>query len=229
MLQRLAEKLDLRSPAAIRLENRALQEMMLVKQNLGDDNHEQELRFQQLFTVLRKLTSILPPEDTDDDSPELDRVNIAAGVFIPKTAKHQSDVRAKVGLERRGSQTFDVEGAGAEKLRSEAVPDDFNCPISLDLMKDPVIVATGQTYERACVQRWLDSGRRNCPKTGVLLSHVGLTPIYSLRSVIAQWCETNDIEVPKTSSSKPKQSKVPEYSAGERATVEHLLQKLRSG
>ncbi|ONM29813.1 plant U-box protein [Zea mays] len=28
------------------------------------------------------------------------------------------------------------------------IPDDFRCPISLDLMKDPVIVATGQTYER---------------------------------------------------------------------------------
>lgn len=26
------------------------------------------------------------------------------------------------------------------------IPDDFRCPISLDLMKDPVIVATGQVY-----------------------------------------------------------------------------------
>jgi hypothetical protein len=86
-----------------------------------------------------------------------------------------------------------------------------------------------QTYERACIQRWLDSGHRNCPKTGVLLPHLGLTPNYSLRSVIVQWCETHGIEVPKKSSSKPKPSKVPEYSAGERATVEHLLQKLRSG
>lgn len=28
--------------------------------------------------------------------------------------------------------------------RTPVIPDDFRCPISLDLMKDPVIVSTGQ-------------------------------------------------------------------------------------
>ena len=31
-----------------------------------------------------------------------------------------------------------------EKPKFPVIPDDFRCPISLDLMKDPVIVATGQ-------------------------------------------------------------------------------------
>ena len=31
-----------------------------------------------------------------------------------------------------------------DNLTSPVVPDDFRCPISLDLMKDPVIVSTGQ-------------------------------------------------------------------------------------
>ncbi|XP_024401002.1 U-box domain-containing protein 13 isoform X1 [Physcomitrium patens] len=228
-LQMLAEKLELRTPAAIRQENQALQEMMLEKQNLGDDNHEQEMCFQQLFTVLRKLTSILPPEESDEDTPELDRVNIAAGVYVSKATKHHAEIRAGLGIEGRGSQISDVESAGAEKAKMQVVPDDFKCPISLDLMKDPVIVATGQTYERACIQRWLDSGHKTCPKTGVLLTHLGLTPNYSLRSVIAQWCESVGMEVPNQVSSKPKPSKLLEYSSGERATVEHLLLKLRSG
>lgn len=30
------------------------------------------------------------------------------------------------------------------KHRSPVIPDDFRCPISLELMKDPVIVSTGQ-------------------------------------------------------------------------------------
>lgn len=144
VLEKLAEKLELRTPAAIRQENRALQEMMLEKQNLGDDNHEQEISFQHLFTVLRRLTSILPPEDTGDDTPELDRVNTAAGVFVPKTSKLQPEIRAGAGLDRRNSLSTDVGGTGAEKVKTQVVPDDFKCPISLDLMKDPVIVATGQ-------------------------------------------------------------------------------------
>lgn len=147
ILEKLAEKLDLRTPGAIRQENRALQEMMLEKDNSDDDGCEHDLSFQQLFTVLRKLTSILPSEDTDDETPELDRVNIAAGVFIPKGAKHHSEVRAGVGLERRGAQPVDVGGPVAEKGKLLVVPDDFKCPISLDLMKDPVIVATGQVSE----------------------------------------------------------------------------------
>lgn len=33
---------------------------------------------------------------------------------------------------------------GLIKHRSPIIPDDFRCPISLELMKDPVIVSTGQ-------------------------------------------------------------------------------------
>lgn len=36
------------------------------------------------------------------------------------------------------------EGKGLPKHRSPVIPDDFRCPISLELMKDPVIVSTGQ-------------------------------------------------------------------------------------
>lgn len=99
----------------------------------------------------------------------------------------------------------------------------------LEFSKLNVLCFCLQTYERACIQRWLDSGHKTCPKTGVLLTHLGLTPNYSLRSVIAQWCESVGMEVPNQVSSKPKPSKLLEYSSGERATVEHLLLKLRSG
>ena len=34
-----------------------------------------------------------------------------------------------------------------EKSKVPVIPDDFRCPISLELMKDPVIVATGQVSE----------------------------------------------------------------------------------
>lgn len=37
---------------------------------------------------------------------------------------------------------YDV--AESENLQSPVIPNDFRCPISLELMKDPVIVATGQ-------------------------------------------------------------------------------------
>lgn len=106
------------------------------------------------------------------------------------------------------------------------IPDDFRCPISLDLMKDPVIVATGQTYERGYIEMWLEAGHDTCPKTQQKLANKSLTPNYVLRSLITQWCEANGIEPPK----RPAQLRDAPLScsAAEHSNVLELLQKLSS-
>ncbi|KAJ6671804.1 U BOX DOMAIN-CONTAINING [Salix viminalis] len=53
-----------------------------------------------------------------------------------------------------------------QRCRSLLIPHEFLCPITLEIMVDPVIVATGQTYERESIQKWLNSNHRTCPKTG---------------------------------------------------------------
>lgn len=113
------------------------------------------------------------------------------------------------------------------KYRSPVIPDDFRCPISLELMRDPVIVSTGQTYERSCIQKWLDSGHKTCPKTQQNLSHTALTPNFVLKSLISQWCEANGIQPPKkiSTSRDKKPNNRPEC---DRATIKFLLEKLKS-
>ncbi|XP_057956067.1 U-box domain-containing protein 13-like [Malania oleifera] len=107
------------------------------------------------------------------------------------------------------------------------IPDDFRCPISLELMKDPVIVSTGQTYERSCIEKWLEAGHGTCPKTQQGLSSTTLTPNYVLRSLIAQWCEANGIEPPKRPGAS-RASKASACSPAERTKIEVLLRKLTS-
>ncbi|CAK9859856.1 unnamed protein product [Sphagnum jensenii] len=80
---------------------------------------------------------------------------------------------------------------------STSPPDEFRCPISLDLMIDPVIVASGQTYDRSSIARWIDAGHLTCPKSGQNLPHITLTPNYVLRSLISRWCEEHDIPFDK--------------------------------
>ncbi|KAL1558059.1 U-box domain-containing protein 13 [Salvia divinorum] len=112
--------------------------------------------------------------------------------------------------------------------KSLVIPDDFRCPISLELMKDPVIVSTGQTYERSCIEKWLEAGHSTCPKTQQALTSTALTPNYVLRSLIAQWCEANGIEPPKRpGSSRPKAGSA--CSPAERSKIGALLCKLTSG
>ncbi|EFJ15072.1 hypothetical protein SELMODRAFT_41798, partial [Selaginella moellendorffii] len=78
-------------------------------------------------------------------------------------------------------------------LSSSSIPDEYKCPISLELMRDPVIIATGQTYDRSSIQRWVEAGNITCPKSGQKLIHMTLIPNFALRSLIAQWCEKNKV------------------------------------
>lgn len=87
-----------------------------------------------------------------------------------------------------------------ERCRSMLIPHEFLCPISLEIMTDPVIIATGQTYERESIQKWLNSNHQTCPKTGETLSHLALAPNFALRNLIHQWCEKNSFELPKKES-----------------------------
>ncbi|XP_043701096.1 U-box domain-containing protein 14-like isoform X2 [Telopea speciosissima] len=110
--------------------------------------------------------------------------------------------------------------------RSPVIPDDFRCPISLELMKDPVIVSTGQTYERSCIKKWLDAGHKTCPKTQQTLVHTALTPNYVLKSLIAQWCESNGVELPKKQESCRNKKSGSSVSDCDRVAIDALLQKL---
>ncbi|KAF5198975.1 U-box domain-containing protein [Thalictrum thalictroides] len=124
---------------------------------------------------------------------------------------------------------IDKQASSDESPKSPVIPDDFRCPISLELMKDPVIVSTGQTYERACIEKWLEAGHGTCPKTQQTLSGSVLTPNYVLRSLIAQWCEANGIEAPKRPGSSRTSKSTSVCSPAERAKVDTLVSKLSSG
>ncbi|XP_028790890.1 U-box domain-containing protein 19-like [Neltuma alba] len=77
-------------------------------------------------------------------------------------------------------------------------PQDFRCPISLQLMADPVTLSTGQTYDRASIQKWLKAGNRTCPKTGEKLTNTELVPNTTLRKLIHQFCADNGVSTSKS-------------------------------
>lgn len=88
-----------------------------------------------------------------------------------------------------------------EKCPSLIIPNDFLCPLCLEIMVDPVIVASGQTFERRSIEKWIDAGHRTCPKTGQPLEHLSLAPNYALRNLIKQWCERNKVSLARREAS----------------------------
>lgn len=150
-------------------------------------------------------------------------------ILLKKIKDFMLTENPEIGLsskEQSHPRTGGKVSAGKKDIASLHIPEDFRCPISLDLMKDPVIVSTGQTYERAFIEKWLADGHSTCPKTQQVLTSKILTPNYVLRSLIAQWCEVNGIEPPQRSgSSQPSES----MTQAERSKYEALLHKLTSG
>ncbi|GAB2214234.1 hypothetical protein Droror1_Dr00018575 [Drosera rotundifolia] len=89
-------------------------------------------------------------------------------------------------------------GNGIGRLK----PVDLRCPISLEIMVDPVTISTGHTYERKSIVKWFKGGNPTCPKTGERIVSFELVPNLALKRLIAQYCVENGIDLPKLKSGR---------------------------
>ncbi|KAL5722009.1 RxLR effector protein Avr3a [Ranunculus cassubicifolius] len=71
------------------------------------------------------------------------------------------------------------------------IPNHFRCPISLDLMKDPVTLSTGITYDRESIEKWVEAGNLTCPVTNQVLTSLEQIPNHAIRRMIQDWCVAN--------------------------------------
>ncbi|MFS8009666.1 putative U box domain, armadillo-like helical, Zinc finger, RING/FYVE/PHD-type [Helianthus anomalus] len=71
------------------------------------------------------------------------------------------------------------------------IPTHFRCPISLDLMKDPVTLSTGITYDRESIEKWIRDGNQTCPVTNQVLTNFDQIPNHMIRRMIQDWCVEN--------------------------------------
>jgi hypothetical protein len=65
-------------------------------------------------------------------------------------------------------------------------PPDMLCPITQELMIEPVILADGHSYELSAITLWL-SKHNVSPMTGDVLPHKTPTPNYTLKKLIMAW------------------------------------------
>ncbi|KAK7344121.1 hypothetical protein VNO77_13418 [Canavalia gladiata] len=107
------------------------------------------------------------------------------------------------------------------KFENTTVPPNFLCPLSGHLMTDPVIFATGQTFDRPFIERWVNDVKRICAQTEQVLSDSVLTPNSLVHEMITQWCKEH-----RTESSKPEDLDEGQITDEHRQRVSSLLQKL---
>ncbi|KAG9453563.1 hypothetical protein H6P81_006467 [Aristolochia fimbriata] len=118
--------------------------------------------------------------------------NLISLVEYSKSLIFRDDNISEVTGELNGQWKQDGALASGGSMASH-IPDEFRCPITLDMMRDPVIISSGHSYDRGAIAEWINSGHHSCPKSGRKLIHTALIPNFALRSLISQWCQDNNV------------------------------------
>ncbi len=73
------------------------------------------------------------------------------------------------------------------RLRSRP-PEVILCPITTEIMVDPVVAADGHTYERKAIEAWLRNNNTS-PKTNLQLKHKELIPNQAVRELVREFLD----------------------------------------
>ncbi|WOL00373.1 U-box domain-containing protein 5 [Canna indica] len=167
-----ASRLKLTSPKAILLERRSLNKL-LDKLNELDTKKEKIVNY---FLYLLKKHG----KNVSQDSHE-HKENGDAG---------SKNFKAHMNSSRTSAAPIDV-------CQATVPPEEFCCPISSRLMYDPVVIASGQTYERVYIEKWFHDGHNTCPKTRGKLANLSIVPNACMKDLIVNWCKKHGVNVPE--------------------------------
>ncbi|KAL6633693.1 hypothetical protein ACP70R_026364 [Stipagrostis hirtigluma subsp. patula] len=179
-----ASKLDLMSPKAILIERRAIKKL-LDKISGTDPKKEGVLKFF-LYLIKKYGKSIRPDSGERNENLQAESQSLTPNITsidanTPGNCCTPTDFQRYEDLSR-------MSGAATP-------PAEFCCPISTKLMHDPVIITSGQTYERECIERWFNEGYDTCPRTQVKLENFSMIPNTCMRDLICNWCKEHGFTV----------------------------------
>lgn len=122
---------------------------------------------------------------------------------LPEEKSDAQEIENLSSLQKAApSQNWQVPGILSAPGTDSGVRVEFFCPISADIMTDPVMAADGFSYERKAIEKWIrennKQGRVLSRKTGLPLEHLNLIPNPVLKDRIQACCELTEIIMAKT-------------------------------
>ncbi|KAE8705003.1 RAD-like 6 [Hibiscus syriacus] len=135
-LQTAASRLHITSPKAISIEKESIKKLL---EKMGDGDQQKKNILKYLLYLLRKYANLISGVQTDNTS---DR-NEGAFAAHTRSADAESHTKCKQYDARAGTLN-----------RAIYPPEEFKCPPSSRLMYDPVVIASGQTFERTWILKW---------------------------------------------------------------------------
>lgn len=190
VFHQVANRLGIISPKAVLTERRALKKLLDKAQAEVDQKKVSIVKY--LLNILRKYAMV--------SYISLDNGSRNSDPCLEPGREIASEVSVESKDDQYGSRhwSFNLAAKGTNSSSGGAPvpPEEYRCPISLQLMSDPVVIASGQTYERACIEKWFSENHDTCPKSQQKLSHLSITPNYCIKGLIVSWCEKHGVKVP---------------------------------
>lgn len=182
-----ASKLNLTTPKAILTERRAIKKV-LDKVTGTDPKKEAILKY--FLYLVRKYGKNINAENGPKKlilNVSTENVSLNTGLDVSGSGTQECLPRRDSGNNERNRDQNNLAGAAIPPL-------ELCCPMSMTLMHDPVIIATGQTYERQNIERWFNEGNDTCPTTQLKLQNLTITPNTCMKAVICNWCTDHGLE-----------------------------------
>ncbi|MBA0760096.1 hypothetical protein Gotri_022877 [Gossypium trilobum] len=187
-----ASRLGISSSRAALTERKALKKV-IERARMEEDKRKESI-VAYLLHLMRKYSKLFRSEVSDDDSQGSTPCSPTVLGSLEDGGSGGSGCAFERQLSKLNSFNFkpNIRRSGQIPLP----PEELRCPISLQLMYEPVVIASGQTYERICIEKWFSDGHDTCPKTQQKLPHLSLTPNYCVKGLIGSWCEQNGVPIP---------------------------------
>ncbi|GAU15244.1 hypothetical protein TSUD_09820, partial [Trifolium subterraneum] len=202
-LQFAAARLNITSATSVIIEKRSIGKLL---QKVGPEEENKKAILKNLLYLVKKYGNLL---NTGEQA---------------KVYSHREEPVATENSGRDSLRTDHVklgpylnhDQYGTHLSQSSRVPSpqEYTCPISFRLMYDPVVIASGETYQRMWIQKYFDEGHVICPKTKKKLPHMAMTPNVALKKVISNWCKTNGVSIPNPNNSYNSDSSLVKASHG---------------
>ncbi|XP_010936696.1 U-box domain-containing protein 5 [Elaeis guineensis] len=178
-----SSRLNITSPKAILIEKRAIRKL---RDKIRDTESKKERWLDYLLYLLEKHGKNMRPDNIEHK----ENANEQSKPLTPGTSSACGS-----GNSERNDEFGDHGEAQTDLSRTASPPEEFCCPISSRLMFDPVVIASGQTYERIWIEKWFDEGHDTCPKTQKKLSNLSIIPNSCMRDLISNWCSKHGISI----------------------------------
>jgi hypothetical protein len=92
----------------------------------------------------------------------------------------------QIKKDRKNADRYSEVGGGGGGGAARVRPGEHSCPITTEVMEDPVLAMDGNTYERSAIEQWLVTNDTS-PLTNEAVPSKMVVPNLALRKIIQDW------------------------------------------